>query len=743
MKKNKFLKVFVVVLAAAIVLSGCSFKSKNQVVKPEVIPSNGEEPPKTIEEKVAVQTKLKKFSSMDELEEFLASGLIMSSLSFYEGNFSAVNGTSNAKWGRVADVETLKTEEKTTAAAQSIGAGSDSYSKTNVQVEGVDEADIIKTDGKYVYAMAKNSLFIIEAQPAETARILSKIEFKSRPENIYINGDYLAVYGRNGEIYKEVFYRGFKRQNDYTFLKVFDLTDRKNPKQVRNLDFEGSYADSRMIGDYIYFVTANYAHNYISGEPLLPRIVENGQVISKECQEAEKCDMADVYYFDIPYDTYNFTTITAINVKNGTETVESDTYLMAGNQNMYVSKNNIYVTYTKYVSEYDMESEILKELISPRLSEKDRDKITTIEGAENFILSPAEKTQKIRQILERYVASLNPGDQEKLAIEIKSAMQKKYDDISKELEKTVIHKIGINGKNFEYKAFGEVTGQILNQFSMDEHEGYFRIATTKNSVWSEYEKDRVESYNNLYVLDENLKTVGALEDLASGERIYSVRFMQNRAYMVTFKQVDPLFVIDLANPQEPKVLGKLKIPGFSNYLHPYDNNTLIGIGKHTYENERGGISTGGLKLSLFDVSNVSDPKEKDTYVLEEKNSDSIALSDHKAFLFDRGKNLLSIPASLNAGGGLSFSGVLVFRVDESGFELKGRIDHSNGGQGSDRDYWQGLYYYDNTVKRSLYIGDILYTFSNNYLKMNKLGDLSPVNDLELKKGAEYDYTVVN
>jgi uncharacterized secreted protein with C-terminal beta-propeller domain len=253
-------------------------------------------------------------------------------------------------------------------------------------------------------------------------------------------------------------------------------------------------------------------------------------------------------------------------------------------------------------------------------------------------------------------------------------------------------------------------------------------------------------------MDENLKQVGAVENLAEGERIYSVRFMQNRAYMVTFRQMDPLFVIDLADPTNPQVLGKLKIPGYSDYLHPYDDTTLIGLGKDTNETEWGGARVKGLKLSLFDVSDVANPKEIDVYIMGDAGSDSIALHDHKAFLFSRDKNLLSIPVSIRESlgdqywGKLTFSGAAVFKVDKSGFELKGKIDHSDGGRTSESDYWQGYNYYDNTVKRSLYIDDVLYTFSNQYLKMNKIEDLELVKNLELKKeksGSSDDFEIIN
>jgi len=738
---KKWILTLAFIFAITTLVSGCAFKLK----KPNGEEATGTKPvqkaelvtPQTAAEKLAAQSQLKKFNSLDELSDWLEN--------------SVVSPQYDSLWGGVESVRS-GFSEKSAALTDAVGTagneGSSDYSKTNVQVEGVDEADIIKTDGQYIYAVTQKDLFIIEAYPATDARILSKIEFKSRPENIYISGNYLAIYGRNNEIYREEVYKSFRRRNDFTFLKIFDITDKKNPRQTRSLDFEGGLLDSRLIGDYVYLITANYNYYYMNEEPVLPRVLENG--ITVGCAAgAEKCVMPDVYYFDTSYDSHNFTTVTAINIKDSNEAIESDIYLLSGGQNVYASQNNIYITYTKYISEYDLESEVLKDLVLPRLSEKDRDKIEKIGQAESFVLSDQEKTQKIRQIMERYTASLEEEEQEKLAAELKDKMKQKYQDLSKELEKTVIHKIGVSGKNMEYKASGEVTGQVLNQFSMDENNTYFRIATTKNRTWSGYENEEVKSYNNLYVLDENLKITGAVENLAEDERIYSVRFMQNRAYMVTFRQMDPLFVIDLSDPRAPKVLGKLKIPGFSNYLHPYDDNTLIGIGRDAHENESGGINTGGIKLSLFDVTDVANPVEKDSYVIGESGSDSIALYDHKAFLFNRDKELLVIPASIRepskdfSGGALSFSGALVFRLDRNGFELKGKIDHSDGGQGSDRDFWKGYNYYDNTVKRGLYISDVLYTFSNNYLKMNNIGDLKLVNSLKLNDSSQDDFKIIN
>jgi uncharacterized secreted protein with C-terminal beta-propeller domain len=743
------IKKFAAVFIALLVISGCSARNNSSVKKPEQTNPKNEQkqesiPQSSLEKKIAGQGKIHKFANLEDVGDFLQENQITSNTYGTWGRgMLASDSVSGAKTGIMEKAEAVPTANESTKEA----ASSD-YSKTNVQVEGVDESDIVKTDGKYIYALVKDSVYIINAYPTENIEIISKIQFKSRPQDMYVNGKNLVVFGYDNEIYQKDLMARFIRRNNYFFVKVFDLSDPKNPTQVRDLDFEGSYTDSRMIGDYLYLVTTNYNHYFIEDEPILPRLIEDGEVVSDKCAENAKCIAPDVYYFDIPYDTYNFTSIASINVKDNKEAIKSDVYLLSGSQNIYASLNNLYVTYTKYISEYELEMEITKDLIMTKLSTKDKDRISKIELADNFILSKDEKINKINQIIQRYIEKLPSAEQEALEKELSAAMKKKYVDISKELEKTVIHKIAIDKGNIEYKTFGEVSGYVLNQFSMDESGGYFRIATTKNQTWSRFLENQGQSYSNLFVLDADLKIVGSLEGLAKNERIYSVRFMQNRAYMVTFKQTDPLFAIDLKDPQNPRIMGELKIPGFSNYLHPYDENTLIGIGKDTEENENGGVVTKGIKISLFDVADIANPKESDTYILGDAGSDSIALYDHKAFLFSKEKNLMVIPVSLRKSsskttwGDVYFSGAAAFNIDGKKIELKGKIDHSDGKSASNPDYWMGYDYYDNTVKRSLYIDNTLYTLSNYFLKANDLRDLTLIKNLELEKQPR-DFEVIN
>jgi hypothetical protein len=189
-----------------------------------------------------------------------------------------------------------------------------------------------------------------------------------------------------------------------------------------------------------------------------------------------------------------------------------------------------------------------------------------------------------------------------------------------------------------------VKGHLLNQFSLDEHEGNLRVATY-TSTWILGEG--AEQYTTIYVLDENLEQIGSLEQLARGERMYSSRFLENKLYLVTFKQVDPLFVIDLSEPTQPRVEGKLKIPGFSTYLHPYGKTYLIGVGREVEEQEDGRTIQLGVKLSLFDVSDVENPIEVDKLVIGDGYTYTPVQYDHKAFLFDPKTRVLALPIQLS------------------------------------------------------------------------------------------------
>ena len=319
---------------------------------------------------------------------------------------------------------------------------------------------------------------------------------------------------------------------------------------------------------------------------------------------------------------------------------------------------------------------------------------------------------------------------------------------------TSIYRVKIDGLQLTFEAQGSVPGYTINQYAMDEYSGNLRIATNmQNAVFGNTFTSQGAQVNNVYVLNQNLSVLGKLEGLARGENLHSVRFIGDKCYLVTFIKTDPLFVIDLSQPTNPKVLGELKIPGYIDYLHPFDETHLIGVGKEAVEAEQSNFAWyQGLKLSLFDVTNVNNPLQLANYVIGDRGTDSPALIDPKAFLFDKSKNLLVIPVTLaivdnstidqygqskaSVYGETVWQGAYVFSLTTNGFTLKGTITHLNAtlldSQGhliNNSDIWSMQ---DQLITRSLYIGNTLYTISNGEVKLNSLTDLSQVAQVNLQ-----------
>lgn len=632
--------------------------------------------------------QLKAFNSLDELKDFLSNPLEQ----------PRSNGRLEVFGGM------MKTDVMAESAAVPLAAGSSDYSTTNIQVEGVDEADIVKNDGKYIYTTVGNKLVIADAYPAEEAKVVSETELKGTAAGIFVNKDRLVVLERDYEDFAAADSSGSGpaaaktamaypyRASAATRIAVYDISSREKPVLAREIAVSGDYISSRMIGDYVYSITNMAAYYNREGPVPLPMIAENNTSTTLEPQE--------IYYFGYPDYGYSYTNIIAVNTQDDNEKYNEKTFLGGSSQNIYVSENNIYLTGTGYTST-----------------------VNAVDSAGSMVKTAAVKV----------AAGVGQAAQ---AAQIMPMPPVSYS------EETNIQKIAISGGSISYKGQGTVPGHVLNQFSMDEFNGYFRIAITTGQAWG----SDPSSKNHIYVLDENLKTVGKVEDLAPGEKIYSARFMGNRAYLVTFVKIDPLFVIDLSQPTEPKVLGKLKIPGYSDYLQPYDENHIIGIGKEAVGAEEGNFAWyQGVKLALFDVSDPENPKEVSKYEIGDRGTDSEALRDHKAFLFSREKNLLVIPILLAeidkskyagemppyAYGDYVWQGAYVFNIDlENGLQLKGKITHLNE---SDDSMLKSGYYYSSqqSVRRSLYIDNVLYTLSDRAIKMNDLESMDNINTIEL------------
>ncbi len=536
------------------------------------------------------------------------------------------------------------------------------YSATNIQVEGVDEIDFVKTDGEYIYIVSNRTLYILKAYPPEEAGVLAQIKLRKEPQGIFINSDTraratidkLVVYGSGGreispsEKFEPYYWRD---ANQETEILVYDITNREEPTLSRNLTMEGFFYDARMIGDYAYAVI-NTPVNLNERGVGLPRIQINE--VSREVAATE------IEYSNTTDYGYTYTTIIGVNIQDDLEKPLFKTLLLGNARTIFVSLENIYIAMP---------------------------------------------------------GTHNPG----FASQV-----------------TSIYRIRVEPGRIECEANGEVKGYIsahIAQFSMDEYSDFFRIATTTG--WGG------ESRNHVFVLNMSLSVVGRLENLAPGETIYSARFMGETLYLVTFRKIDPLFIIDLQDAEAPKVLGELKITGYSDYLHMYDTGYLIGVGKETVGADFGNFAWyQGIKISLFNVTDQSNPQEVDKTEIGDRGTDSPVLRDHHAFLFDRERQLLVLPVKVaeidpeqypygvsdNAYGEFVWQGAYVYSISvEYGLELRGRITHIENITEVQRNYYSSPY----LVERSLFIEDVLYTISGKKVMMNSIESLDWIGEIDL------------
>jgi uncharacterized secreted protein with C-terminal beta-propeller domain len=591
------------------------------------------------------------FTSYDELKSYLVTN----------------QGTTANYSGGPLDAQFFAlSSEGAVPSATNQGTKVNSYSTTNIQVAGVDEADLVKTDGRYIYTASndfsngQNHVYIVKADPQDP-RAIAKITLDN---NTYLagmflsqDGNKLVIIGSQYQIYaydigvapNEALIYPY-RSTVETFINVYDVSDKAYPTLARNLTLSGSYFSSRMIGNYVYIVVSESAYVLENGDLPLPTVYL--ETIATDIAPSTIYYTDKAYYGETGNNYFTYTSFIGLNILNDAQELSNMTVLMGGASTMYVSADNIYVTYPTWNSEQ--------------------------------------------------------GDY------------------------TSIYRVSVAQDEFAFEAKGSVAGYVLNQYSMDEYNGYFRLATTsqKNSV-----------QNNVFILNMNLTTVGKLEDLAVTERIYSARFIGDKAYLVTFRQIDPFFVLDLSDPTEPKVAGELKIPGYSSYLHPYDADHIIGLG----------MENSTVKLSLFDVTNLSTPIEMAKFIIEGDWTYSETLNDPKALLFDKAKELLVIPVTIvhygviDGGPGIIndtskeagtvfstqayWQGAEVFKLTlTGGFELRGGITHQDNNT-IQEGYW--FFDYSKNVNRALYIDDTLYTVSNAKVKLNSLTDLTEIAEIKL------------
>lgn len=643
---------------------------------------------------------VKTFNSMSELEEHVKTK---------SASYSYLGGSVGSR-GAAQD---------TLGAPEGSGAGTD-YSKTNIQEKGVDEPDITKNDGEYIYTISGQKVKIVKAYPENEMKEISTINLEnSTPKNLFINNDKLVVFSESSQATCMAI--GCPSPSWSSSVVVYDLSDIENPERTNKIDVpEGRYEDARMIDNKVYTVI----NQPIEEENVTPPVIYEGE-------QKEETEVTEVKYFDNPDISYQYSLILSTDLEEG-ET-EKEVFLTGRTGQMYVSQNNIYLAHRKRITLEERMKREIEQIYSEELPSSTVQEMEKILDSDN---SSEEKYRMMYEELGKYVENQSKSEKE----DLRQNMIKKTRNITE--GKSVITRVSI-GDEVEVEAQGEVKGKILNQFSMDEHEEYFRVATTTGQVSRTGEST---SKNHLYTLTrENLELKGEIEDIAPTEEIYSARFLGDRAYLVTFRKVDPFYVIDLSDQENPEILGSLKIPGYSDYLHPYDEDHIIGIGKETVASEKGDFSWyQGVKIAIFDVTDVSNPKEVAKYEIGDRGTESPVLDNHRALLFDKQKDLMVMPVRvaevnesdyageppLNAHGETVYQGAHIFDITNDNIELRGKITHMPSNETIEKS---GYHYFNSpyAIKRSLYIENNLYTVSKNLIKANDLNSLEHLNQVQI------------
>ena len=478
------------------------------------------------------------------------------------------------------------------AVPETAAENASSYSETYKQVDAVDEADIVKTDGEYIYYLTGigNRINICSAENGETKKISHiEIDENTAPKEMFIKDNRLVVICTFDTYEKNSF-------TSNTVVKTYNIENKSKPKKEYEYTQSGYYSTSRMIGDCVYIVSDYASYYYLKNDFIPCATDKNGKF--EELAVEDICAIKES-------DDAGYTVIGAMDITNGDEAKKTKAVIGCASD-AYCNENNLYV---------------------------------------------AGQTFEYK------------------------------DDVYK--TKSTLVKYSLDKTDIKLIATGKVEGNVNNQFSMDEKDGYFRIATTTVNK-------RGKDINVLYVLDDNLKEVGRVDSFAKNEHIEAVRYIGDMAYVITYEQTDPLFIIDLSKPESPEILGEVKITGFSTLLVPIDEKTLLGIGYSTEENEFG-EAVNGLKLALFDIGNPAKPK-----VIGEKeftDMDSPAQYNHKALVQNSEKGYFAIPISdYNEDTEEYGEGALVFSINDGEIKINKKF----------------ISYELETSSRCLFIGDYIY-----------------------------------
>lgn len=545
------------------------------------------------------------------------------------------------------------------------------FSGTNVQVQGVDEGDIVKTDGTYIYILREYELIIMQADGAEVTDVSNTIvgqawdsselddgstrSSEKMPQEMYLAGDravILSTYYDWTEPDGAVVAEGdmIRASGDnYITVDIYDISDPAAPQLVKSLGQDGYSVASRMIDGVLYLCTAYYAANAQEGEveSYVPCLYADGE------RKAVACDTIGLLPYD---DSMTYAVLGSYDVAAGS--LLNSQSVLGGGDTVYMNAENFYLCRSVYA---DNAGEPYQE--------------------DNYTVTE-HKT-----------------------------------DVS-----TTVNRFSVTDGQLTYAATGTAAGALLNQFSLDEHDGYLRLVTTENAGsyrvyvdeardFENYDYDDTKTSNDLFVLDRDLKTVGSVTGLAEDERIYSARFDGDYGYLCTYRTVDPIFALNLSDPANPTVTGELKLPGYSDYLHVWNDGLLFGLGMNTQEVQTEGETTAkvdGMKMVMVDTSDPANLTEQHSMDIDADYSE--ALYNHKAILVDSEKNLIAFPAE---GSYLVYS-----YTADGGFQLETEISVSE---------WD----WNN---RGLYIGSYFYVVGSDYVNILDMNTLENVGQAIISRG---------
>ena len=601
--------------------------------------------------KTADQVKEQAKASIEELEDQKASAKVETAKNYEEvynemlGDQSDSDKESTSSSASTADsavdsdfgvsangsqeIATLEGGAASNGTDKAVASGA-GYLDTNTREEEVGEADIVKTDGNYLYILYGNKIRILDIRNPEMEELGTiRIGGNTDPVELYVKDDRLVVFynetvQKNSDQAEDSSAYGADYQS-YTVAETYDLSDRREPVSLGSVQLGGYYRTVRISGDYIYLFSDYYADYNATrkvAESYIPTV--QGKTIASNC-----------IFLPGTIGTNQFLVVGSFSLKDPTQIIDSKAILSNGGD-CYVSEDNIYVY--EYV----------------------------------------------------------------------------YDE-KEEYDQTLIRKISYKEGKLKGVAQTKIWGQVKDSFCIDEYDGNLRLVTTVNPVYHYGKDGGIELYdasveengssNALYILDKKLNVTGKIEKLAPNEEVYSARFMGKTAYFVTYEQVDPLFSADLSDPENPKILGALKIPGFSDYLHGYGEGRLLGIGMET--DEAG--AQDGVKLSLFDISDPTDVTEVQKTVLEGFYATDLSYN-YKLAAIDSKQNLIGFSAY---GDGTHY---FIYRYDEKeGFVCV--LDKEVNSYGSEI--------------RGLYVGDRFYLVQGNAVESFDLNTFDKIDDIVL------------